>query len=346
MGLSSSVENSDRIRIILNNNVKKAEQLAKLYPRDETVVFSNPEKTECAYYEKNCFIDAILYAYNNHIDLQLCPEDILLVINLVITQTILSDPPNYSKFITKPEHFHYKSNASTLQQFDWEKAFSFFVANMKQHLNTNICEIMEPNFSCTTPLQKQVNFAVIMSAFQDYFSYSATMMCGIPAVMLIGSKEDWNALHSKYVQMKSLFPELEWWYSYFDYVMDLFVEMRSLQQYNKFSKEVQGTERMKLIWSKIISDVQYGSFGSNYNGWFQLFVPYLDQKGNLIPKKFFGTSLEDFSTESCDSTSFSFGSTTCPIEIDEKEFEIISGFIGIKVIANKEVKPVCGFIIL
>ncbi len=87
------------------------------------------------------------------------------------------------------------------------------------------------------------------------------------------------------------------------------------------------TTKMKEIWSKIISVEAFGSNGCTYNEWFQLFFPF----NTMREQRYFqGDNFYHLSTV-LESGAFLPAYTSCPIKIEDINYTLQSGFIGIKV---------------
>ena len=53
------------------------------------------------------------------------------------------------------------------------------------------------DFTTTSPTMKMVSQISIMSSLQQYFCYGMTTYCGIPAIEMLGSENDWVRLGEK-----------------------------------------------------------------------------------------------------------------------------------------------------
>ncbi len=337
-------QDSSYFRVILNDKLKTIEPLQELQEKSSLcVMYATPEiqHIKRSQISNNSFIDAIFYAYNNHIDLQLCPEDFLFIINITIAHLIVSDEETYSHLVKQKQHFQYGSNANSVENVNWYEALHCFCEQMKQYTTTELVQVTEPNCSTTTSLQKMVHCGIMMAAYKNYFSYQIVLVCGIRAIRMEGSKEDWQLLKEQYSKIKLMFPELHWWYNYFDQVIDMMVEMRCLQG---DGNAAQATPLMKKIWSKIISIDSYGSGSRTFNGWFQIFCPFDGSKQVLSKRTFQGEGLHNF-VSLCEEESIYSGYSSCDVVIDTSTYTLHSGFIGIEICSQCAVKPVVGCII-
>ena len=55
---------------------------------------------------------------------------------------------------------------------------------------------MTADFSTTTAVQKIVSQITLMYSVQTYFRYKMACLCGIPAVEMLGTEDDWSKLQS------------------------------------------------------------------------------------------------------------------------------------------------------
>ena len=58
-------------------------------------------------------------------------------------------------------------------------------------------DVMQADFTTTTPQQLISSQVMLMSSLQKNFSYSFGTLCGIPGVDMKGTKEDWEKLVEK-----------------------------------------------------------------------------------------------------------------------------------------------------
>lgn len=123
------------------------------------------------------------------------------------------------------------------------------------------------DFSTTTPVQKVVSQITLMHSVQEYFKYTMETMCGIPAVEMLGTEDDWKKLKSKLKVLRTLLEPIEndlglqteWWNvveKVFDNLMATYCENPD-----------------KKWWSHIISyKREFGSGCPEYQGWITEFL--------------------------------------------------------------------------
>ncbi|EDO40178.1 predicted protein, partial [Nematostella vectensis] len=66
---------------------------------------------------------------------------------------------------------------------------------MSQQIDENIkvpgyVETVTADFSSTTAVQKVVSQVTLMSSVQEFFDFECMLMCGIPAIEMLGSVQD------------------------------------------------------------------------------------------------------------------------------------------------------------
>ncbi|MHC5537141.1 DUF4419 domain-containing protein [Singulisphaera rosea] len=75
----------------------------------------------------------------------------------------------------------------------WPEVFSEFSAKVRDHVGPKI-DLLTPSFSTTGPVERIVSEVVLLDAMRSYFQYVLHTRCGIPAITLEGTTEDWLAL--------------------------------------------------------------------------------------------------------------------------------------------------------
>jgi len=137
---------------------------------------------------------------------------------------------------------------------------------------------MMPDFTTTTSIHKIVSQITLMTSVQEFFEYSVNTVCGIPAIEMKGTLEDWIKLREKIKALrKTLEPiEAEIGLKYgIDTLTDFFSDDYDPDEWWEKVELLAG----KLVdtfngnpdedfWSRIISERKYGSGAPTFNGWF------------------------------------------------------------------------------
>ena len=130
------------------------------------------------------------------------------------------------------------------------------------------------DFSTTTAVQKIVSQITLMYSVQKYFRYKILSRCGIPAVEMLGTEDDWSKLQSKLKIVRTLLEPIEndlglsseWW---------ILVE----KVFRKLLSTYQGRPD-KEWWSHIIS--YQNRFGSGERGFWGWITDFLEGTKNVI----------------------------------------------------------------
>ena len=98
-----------------------------------------------------------------------------------------------------------------LATIDYSWLFNQFSKGLRQNIKMpGYVDVMEADFTTTTPHQLISSQVMLMSSLQKYFSYSFGTLCGIPGVEMKGTFEDWEKLAEKLQSLeKLLLPVME-----------------------------------------------------------------------------------------------------------------------------------------
>ena len=153
---------------------------------------------------------------------------------------------------------------------DWAGAFEGekgFAEQIRQNTVPGTVELMETNFSSTTPAEAVCGIATTMSALQSFFDYSWSSCCGFPSITLEGTPGDWEALRcraEKLIGTKCLAEFADSWLPALLPVLDRFVQRRNES----------GPVDVQFWQSFCKRGGKAGSGGYTWmNGWFNVFFP-------------------------------------------------------------------------
>ncbi|PFH56590.1 hypothetical protein XA68_16272 [Ophiocordyceps unilateralis] len=136
-----------------------------------------------------------------------------------------------------------------------------------------LADWVKPGFSTTTPEDELTANVLMMGLLQQFFSYTGVLLCGLPSVTLLGTREDWEALSGKLEHLKDFGEEPTQYAEVLRPIMDGFLR----------SWDEPDSETTKDFWSKIVLG------GKNYlcsgqtlvSGWITGFS-FWNKSGNLI----------------------------------------------------------------
>ncbi|OQV19508.1 hypothetical protein BV898_06496 [Hypsibius exemplaris] len=131
----------------------------------------------------------------------------------------------------------------------------------KNVIDPSLREWIIPDFTTTTSNDRIVSSVVMMATLKAYFSYKMSTLCGLPAVTLLGEREDWQKLLTRLDKLPSFGKETSQWATLLKPVLTRFVSTFDQPE----SKE------NKDFWQTIVHH-QVGGSGPNYlSGWITAF---------------------------------------------------------------------------
>ena len=308
---------TSRIRIELDNTLEQKtvsdfanlEVKSKLDLKTPNNYFSQYEYSErllCRqnhdYRTQNNFINAFLNAYNYHKTLVLRPDDIKLQILTIISICVNNNAEKYRSYFV--DHDGKKELIVKSPVFSADYFCQKFAELLDENIkDKNFASHYTSRFTTTNQIISTVNNITLMNTLKEYFSFTMMLDCGIPAVVLEGTDEDWVKLNESYQYFKSVFgdSELKDWFRQFDKIMELFMMMRKINLPNETQsiwssimsyiittnntnncKNEENLIYIKEMWKRVISYIPQGSGGDKIlGGWVRLFVPY-NSKNKLI----------------------------------------------------------------
>jgi len=151
---------------------------------------------------------------------------------------------------------------------DWAGVFDEFKVKIEEFVGSENKEIFCPEFSTSGPLELAITNLGLMDAMKSYFVYEVHTRCGIKAVKLLGTEDDWLKLHEKCQELRQF--DLDWW---IDLIEPCVVNMVATYQ----DQEVD-----PLFWESIYKHYDIRSSGAvpTIDGWITNFFPYINKKKN------------------------------------------------------------------
>jgi hypothetical protein len=141
----------------------------------------------------------------------------------------------------------------------WAEAFESWAGQIREHVGQRVHDTLACDFTTTSPVERAASRVVMMDVFERYFHYHAYCICGIPAVTLEGTTDDWHRLADKAAAL-SVF-DLDWWLPHLLPVCEQFV------------RASRGEVDLKHWQSICKLREEYG--GDVINGWVAKLFPYV-----------------------------------------------------------------------
>ncbi|MFT3880379.1 MAG: DUF4419 domain-containing protein [Gemmatales bacterium] len=224
-----------------------------------------------------CFhpvLAAVHYAFCDHRPISLSPDMIWL---LIVQGT--ANHINAHAEALRPMFVKHQGKAKLLVRRDdfikgspenpWGEVFPEFTRQIREHVGDDTHDFFVANFSTTGKVEKAAYEVVLMDAMQSYFTYEVHTLCGIPAITLEGTPEDWHNLLER-VQMLPHF-DLGWWQKILEPILQQFIDA------------AEGNPDLSF-WRSIYK-LKSQSGGDTLTGWMTAFFPYLRDTVSKLPTK-------------------------------------------------------------
>lgn len=219
--------------------------------------------------EDHALVNAVHDAFFGHHPLRLSPDTVWLTlargfalhVNLhaeELRHRFVRHTGKEKLVVMRPDFFPGQENP-------WPEVFAAFSEQVAQYVGV-LRDFIVCDFSTTGPVERAVSELMVMDTFQAYFEYEMFAGCGIPAITLLGTVEDWKSIRTR----AALFGEfgLESWSRALDPILAQFVSAAEGKPDPKF-------------WQSIFR-YQSGSGPSVMTGWMTALFPYLKDEDDRL----------------------------------------------------------------
>lgn len=219
-------------------------------------------------------IAAAAIAYKRHFPLVLSPDMIWLTILQGVAQHIANHPESLrTKLVAHDTKLELVVPTGLASLPDTDEAMMAVTTTFVELINTHIQPdkrfLLRTEFSTTTDVERIAGAIVVMDTFQPYFDYVFRLICGIPAVTLEGTTQDWEFLAEKAKLLHESDLNLSWWTQHL------------LPLCEQFIRASRGDVDQNH-WQNLCKLVQvYGA--DDLNGWLLKFIPYVRKEKNEVP---------------------------------------------------------------
>lgn len=208
-------------------------------------------------------VAAVYHAFTGHRPLRLSPD----MIWLAICQGVANHVNAHAEEL-RPRLVRHEGQVTLAVRRDdfvkgspenpWAEVFGEFSAQVRRHVGPSIDRFL-PAFTTTGPAEKAASEVVLLEAMRSYFAYKVHTLCGIPAVTLEGTPEDWRAVAERARSFGDL--GLDWWLDPLGPVLD------------QFARASRG-EVEPTFWRSLYK-LHDESGGPKVSGWVVTLFPYL-----------------------------------------------------------------------
>ena len=183
---------------------------------------------------------AVFTAYSYHYKLRTSPDDWWFCVIKQVARAI--DESAQEESVRKVFVDHEGKNVieipvedPTIYTVDYNWFFDQITKAIKENVKVpEFVDGMTADFGTTTPVQKIVSQITLMYSMKHYFDFDIIMGCGIPAVEMLGTEEDWQKLTTKLKVLRTLLEPMEndlcfrpgWW----DVIQNIFCKLLETYQ--------------------------------------------------------------------------------------------------------------------
>jgi uncharacterized protein DUF4419 len=140
----------------------------------------------------------------------------------------------------------------------WPEAFDIFSDAVAEYIGRQR-DLVVCDFSTTGLHERAASEIVLLDAMQSYFKYEFFSRCGIPAITLDGTPDDWRAIRRRALALEEY--ELAWWTSALGPVLDELVSTAE--------------GRVDIAFWKAFFKHENESGGPLVRGWINVLFPYV-----------------------------------------------------------------------
>ena len=252
---------------------------ARRQPADRQIVTAMGS-TETIYSLGNCgLFAAVLTAYNNHWKLRTSPDDWWFC---VIKRVACAIDRNAMKKSVRKMFVDHEGKKSievevpdnSISTVDYSWFFDQITHGVKQNVKVpEFVDGMTADFGTTTAVKRIVSQITVMNSVKEYFHFGMKCGCGIPAVEMLGTEEDWSRLNSKVKILRSLLAPIEndldlsprWW----DVVENVFSKLLATYQGRP---DTEWWSHMMSYVDVYASGMYYVPGEHRYRGWITEFL--------------------------------------------------------------------------
>ncbi|KAK4227146.1 hypothetical protein QBC38DRAFT_478438 [Podospora fimiseda] len=140
------------------------------------------------------FIRGAIQAWGEHLHLEIRPEEVWFT---VLTQLnfYMQTHAESIRHLFVP---HQGKETIFIEDETWTRVLLRFKDEIQNRVKTPwLSEFILPNFTTTTQNDIMTANILMMGLMKSYFRYEGGIICGLPSVTLLGTKQDWSKLQEK-----------------------------------------------------------------------------------------------------------------------------------------------------
>ncbi len=291
---------------------------------------SSCEKRQIVHLGKQAFIRGLHQAYAEHRPFTISPDILWLLICQGFSKHVNSNSDELRTMFVEhkaKKELRIRNDELLAYPEKWIETIPSLVKQVEANIKGSIIETLTADFSTTTITSDIACKVTMLDTFKSFFDYTVvTGICGIPAITLLGTIEDWEKIILKLNKLSNY--NLVWWTSELLPIID------------KIIATLNG-DIDKIFWRNIYKVHTPNEYGATekITGWIAKFFPY-DKFGEKT--KLSLLDIDDLPDELC-AVDFTWEIIGGPILISHK-MTFTAGFVGLS--QNKDtfsLKPEIGW---
>ena len=233
----------------------------------------------------HAFVNTVYKAYADHRPLKLSPDMIWLLIAQGISIHVNENHANLKNVLFKnnePIEIYVRNDSLVYKTpQSWKKLVDQFNEKINGFTKANVHSLLVPSFSTTTQNETMAYEITMLETVKKSFNLIGGSGCGIPEIILTGTKEDWKNIYKKLDELKIF--GLQDWLDALKPVIQEFI--------NVYDKNIDLT-----FWNSIYKESKYyGEF--SISGWMLKFFPYIKKPFFAKQDSITGNAYESFNYE-------------------------------------------------
>ena len=217
----------DSLKTSVRDSVKRFMQV-----KDEHIQYTKAEK-EVGYLLKcgmHPFVQALHYAYCDHLPLNITPDMIWYLISTAVSTHMheYANEKMRKKYLNKETR-----NAIETRRDDfklnslnpWYEFIEEFSHRVHENTKGELADMMTATFSTTNRDVRIVSQLMLTDTREKHFKYEHVTLCGIPEIRVHGSRQDWVKLKAKADSLVDIIPEFKIWMKSLDEILEQFINV-------------------------------------------------------------------------------------------------------------------------
>ena len=262
---------------------KMVAEHANVVKPGDGLVASSFERDSMLYFSSDVLYKTMVRCFAEHRPLVLSPDMVWLVIAQNFSYYVNEHADELcSKLVSHDGKISLVVNSQedlVSGHPDWSAIMTDFERQIAEHSKADICHTITADFTTTGPTERIASQITLMDAMKSYFEYIVhTLACGIPAITLQGTPQDWQKVYDKAMALKKY--GMGWWTKDLDPILKEFVRASQGKPNQAFWKDMV----MKDTPLRLRGGGCSFEGPTELDGWFLKLFPY-DKDGVRTPEK-------------------------------------------------------------